>query len=194
MPATTGRLTHLDERGRARMVDVTGKASTDRVARARARLVLSPATADRLRRGEVGGGEALVLAKAAGMLAAKATPRLVPLCHQLLLDGVALELAVDDGGVTIEAATVAHDRTGVEIEALTACTVAALSLFEACRDDDPLARIDEVVVVEKAGGASGSWQRRDDGTVEHRPAAGGPAAGEGDPGRAGGGPGGRAAP
>lgn len=172
MPAQTGALTHLDERGRARMVDVTGKASTDRVARARARLVLAPPVAGRLARGELGGGEALVLAKAAGMLAAKSTPRLVPLCHQILLGGVALELSVDEGGVTIEAATVAHDRTGVEIEALTACLVAALSLYEACREEDPLAHIEEAVVLEKAGGASGSWRRRADGSVDHVPVAG----------------------
>ncbi len=172
MPARTGALTHLDERGRARMVDVTAKGTTDRVARARARLVLAPAVAGRLRRGELGGGEALVLAKAAGMLAAKSTPRLVPLCHQILLDGVQLELAVDEGGVTIEATTVARDRTGVEIEALTACLVAALSLFEACRGEDPLARIEDAVVLEKSGGASGSWRRRDDGSVDHVPVDG----------------------
>lgn len=184
MPARTGELTHLDERGRARMVDVTAKASTDRVARAQARLVLAPAVADRLAGGELGGGEALVLAKAAGMLAAKSTPRLVPLCHQILLDGVQLELAVDGGGVTIEATTVAHDRTGVEIEALTACLVAALSLFEACRGEDPLARIEDAVVLEKAGGASGSWRRRDDGSVDHLPVEGpaeGPVVGPGGP-------------
>ncbi len=169
MPSRTGSLTHLDERGRARMVDVTAKGSTDRVARARARVVLAPGTAERLRRGALGGGEALVLAKAAGMLGAKATPRLVPLCHQVLLGGADLQLEVDETGVTIEATTVAHDRTGVEIEALTACMVAALSLFEACRDDDPMARIEDVVVLEKAGGASGSWRRGADGTVDHVP-------------------------
>lgn len=169
MPATTGPLTHLDERGRARMVDVSGKASTDRVARAQARLVLDPATAVRLRHGTIGGGEAPVLAKAAGMLAAKATPGLVPLCHRILLDGVAVELSLENDGVGIVAEVRTHDRTGVEIEALTACLVTALSLFEAVKGDDPYARIEDAVVLEKAGGASGTWRRRADGSVDHLP-------------------------
>lgn len=170
MPATTGSLTHLDERGKARMVDVSGKAPTDRVARASARLVLAPPAAARLGAGELGGGDALAMAKAAGILAAKQTPSLVPLCHRILLGEVRVELAVEADGVTIEASVEARDRTGVEIEALTACTVAALSLFEACKAADPLARVEDAVVLEKAGGASGSWRRRGDGSVEHVPA------------------------
>lgn len=169
MAGQAGELTHLDERGKARMVDVTGKRPTDRQARARCRLVLEAATVARLERGEIGEGEALVVAKATGMLAAKATPSLVPLCHRILLDGIDLALRLDRDGVEIEAAVTAHDRTGVEIEALTACTFAALSLFEACRAEDPTARIEEVVVLEKAGGRSGSWRRRADGSVDHEP-------------------------
>ena len=183
MPAETGGLTHVDGRGKARMVDVSRKAPTDRHARARARLVLDPATAERLASGKIGDGEALVLAKAAGMLAAKATPRLVPLCHRILLDEVDLDLVVERDGVAIEATVATRDRTGVELEALAACLVAALSLFEACKAEDPGARIDGAVVLDKAGGRSGSWHRRDDGTVEHV-AAGEPPQAPGDaPGR-----------
>lgn len=183
MPEETGELTHLDGRGKARMVDVSNKAPTDRRARARARLVLAPATAERLASGKIGDGEALVLAKAAGMLAAKGTPSLVPLCHRILLDEVHLDLRVEEDGVEIAASVATHDRTGVEIEALTACLVAALSLFEACKSEDPTARIEDAVVVDKAGGRSGTWHRREDGSIEHSPAGEPPGASGDAPGR-----------
>lgn len=167
--STGNGLTHLDGRGQARMVDVTGKEPTRREARARCRLALAPDTADRLRSGDLGGGDALSMAKVAGMFAAKRTSSLVPLCHTILLDDVRVELTVGPAQVDIEATVTAWDRTGVEIEALGACLVAALTLYDVCRHEDRTATIEDAVVLEKSGGRSGSWHRLQDGSIDHRP-------------------------
>jgi cyclic pyranopterin phosphate synthase len=153
------RLTHVDETGAARMVDVSGKNVTSRVAVASGRVIVSPEVV-RLLRGEgVPKGDALGVARVAGIMAAKRTPDLVPLCHPIALHSVTVELGVQDDGVAITAVTRTADRTGVEMEALTSVTVAALALIDMIKAVDPAAVITDVRVEEKTGGKTGRWQR-----------------------------------
>jgi cyclic pyranopterin monophosphate synthase len=152
-------LSHLDAAGRARMVDVSGKPVTARTARASGRVLLSAAAVAALRSGNVPKGDALAVARIAGIQGAKRTPELIPLCHPIGLHSVAVELAVTDEGVTIEATARTADRTGVEMEALTAVGVAALTLIDMVKAVDPAAVISDVRVEEKDGGTSGHWQR-----------------------------------
>ncbi|HLI15750.1 MAG TPA: cyclic pyranopterin monophosphate synthase MoaC [Acidimicrobiales bacterium] len=158
-------LTHLDAAGNARMVDVTAKRPTRRRAVARALLRMSPDTARRVLGGELPTGDVLGAARTAAVLAAKRTDELVPLCHPLLLGEVAVEFGPAEHGVGIEAAVDALDRTGVEMEALTACAVAALTVYQACRHLDDTLVLDDLAVWHKTGGRSGAWLRRADGTV-----------------------------
>jgi cyclic pyranopterin phosphate synthase len=160
-PATgdAGRLTHLDEAGHARMVDVSGKDVTVREARASGRVLLSPTAVAALRAGEVPKGDALGVARIAGIQGAKRTPDLVPLCHPIALHSVTVDLEVLDGAVSITAVVRTADRTGVEMEALTAVTVAALALIDMMKAIDPAAVISDVRVDEKTGGKTGSWRR-----------------------------------
>ena len=156
-PAT--RLTHLDEAGRARMVDVSGKDVTVRAARASGRVLLSPAAVAALRDGRVPKGDALAVARIAGIQGAKRTPDLIPLCHPLGLHGVTVDLAIEDAGVAITADVRTADRTGVEMEALTAVSVAALTLIDMIKSVDKGAVITDVRLEAKDGGKSGPWRR-----------------------------------
>jgi cyclic pyranopterin monophosphate synthase len=155
----TDGLTHLDDSGHARMVDVSGKEVTAREARASGRVLLSAAAIAAIREGQVPKGDALAVARIAGIQAAKRTPDLVPLCHPIAVHGVTVDLAVGDGAVTIEAVVRTADRTGVEMEALTSVTVAALALIDMVKAIDPAAVISDVRVEEKTGGKTGTWRR-----------------------------------
>jgi len=152
-------LTHIDESGHARMVDVSGKDVTARQARATGRVLLSAAAIAALRAGEVPKGDALAVARIAGIQGAKRTPDLVPLCHPIAVHSVTVELAVGDDAALIEATVRTADRTGVEMEALTAVTVAALALVDMVKAIDPAAVISDVRVEEKTGGKTGTWRR-----------------------------------
>jgi cyclic pyranopterin phosphate synthase len=153
------QLTHLDSAGHARMVDVSGKEITSRAARASGTVLLSPAAVAALREGTVPKGDALSVARIAAIQGAKRTPDLIPLCHPIGLHSVAVELEVADRGVTITATTRTADRTGVEMEALTAVTVGALALIDMVKAIDPAAVITDVLVEEKTGGKTGTWRR-----------------------------------
>ena len=154
-----GRLTHTDEHGHARMVDVSAKDVTVREARASGRVLLSPEAIAALRAGEVPKGDALAVARIAGIQAAKRTPDLVPLCHPIAIHAVAVDLQVGDRAVEITATVRTADRTGVEMEALTSVTVAALALIDMVKAIDPAAVISDVRVDEKTGGKTGPWHR-----------------------------------
>ena len=152
-------LTHLDAAGQAHMVDVSGKDVTARSATAAGTVLLSAEAVTALRSGTVPKGDALAVARIAGIQAAKRTPELIPLCHPIGLHSVAVDLEVADEGVLIRSTVRTADRTGVEMEALTAVSVAALALIDMVKAVDPAAVITDVRVEEKAGGKSGLWQR-----------------------------------
>jgi cyclic pyranopterin phosphate synthase len=154
-----GRLTHTDEAGHARMVDVSAKDVTVREARASGRVLLSPEAIAALRAGEVPKGDALAVARIAGIQAAKRTPDLVPLCHPIAIHAVTVDLQVGDRAVEIAATVRTADRTGVEMEALTSVTIAALALIDMVKAIDPAAVISDVRVEEKTGGKTGPWRR-----------------------------------
>jgi cyclic pyranopterin phosphate synthase len=155
----TDRLTHLDDAGAARMVDVAGKEVTLRTATASGRVDLSAGCVALLRAGEVPKGDALSVARVAGIMGAKRTPDLVPLCHPIALHGVTVDLVVDDAGVAVTATARTADRTGVEMEALTAVSVACLALVDMVKAVDPRAVIGAVQVEAKTGGKTGEWHR-----------------------------------
>jgi len=150
---------HVDEAGAARMVDVSGKDVTARTATATGRVVVSPEVVGLLRGAGVPKGDALAVARIAGIMAAKRTPDLVPLCHPIAIHGVTLDLEVRDDAVAIEATVRTADRTGVEMEALTCVVVAGLALVDMVKSVDPAAVITDVLVVEKTGGKTGTWRR-----------------------------------
>ena len=153
------RLTHLADDGSARMVDVTGKEVTARTATATGRVDLSAEVVALLRGEGVPKGDALAVARVAGIMGAKRTPDLVPLCHPVALSGVTVDLEVDDGGVAVSTTARSADRTGVEMEALTAVCVACLTLVDMCKAVDKRAVIGSVRVETKTGGRSGTWTR-----------------------------------
>lgn len=153
--------THLDDQGRARMVDVGGKDVTRRRAVARARITMQPATAVALAAGTVDKGDVLAVARVAGIQAAKRTSELIPLCHPLMLSSVVVDLVVGESWVDIEATTETVDRTGVEMEALTACSVAALTVYDMCKARDRSMTVESLGLYEKSGGRSGDWRRDD---------------------------------
>ena len=153
------QFTHLDEAGAARMVDVSGKEVTARSATATGKVLVSPAVVELLRGDGVPKGDALGVARVAGIMAAKRTPDLVPLCHPLAISGVTLDLEVHDDGVAITATVKTTDRTGVEMEALTAVSVAALTVIDMVKAVDKAAVITDVQVEEKTGGKSGTYRR-----------------------------------
>jgi cyclic pyranopterin monophosphate synthase len=153
------RLTHLDEAGQARMVDVSGKQVSARSACASGRVLLSAEAVAALRENRVPKGDALAVARIAGIQGAKRTPDLIPLCHPIALHGVAVDLSVTDSGVSITAQTRTADRTGVEMEALTSVTVAALALIDMVKAIDPAAVVTDVRVESKDGGQTGTWRR-----------------------------------
>jgi len=151
--------THLDESGAARMVDVSGKEVTARSATASGKVLVSPAVVELLRGEGVPKGDALGVARVAGIMAAKRTPDLVPLCHPLAISGVTVDLEVEDDGVAITASVRTTDRTGVEMEALAAVSVAALTVVDMVKAVDKAAVITDVRVEEKTGGKSGTYRR-----------------------------------
>jgi cyclic pyranopterin phosphate synthase len=157
--AASPTLTHLDRSGKARMVDVGEKAVTDRIAVARAEMVMQPETLAQIRSNGFEKGDVLGVARVAGVMAAKRTHELIPLCHTIPLTQVTVDFddASRPGRVTITATARAAWKTGVEMEALTAATVAALTIYDMCKAVDRGMRIESVRVVRKAGGRSGDW-------------------------------------
>ena len=151
--------THLDERGDARMVDVSGKDISVRTATARGRVRVSADVVRLLRDNALPKGDALAVARIAGIMAAKRTPDLVPLCHPIAIHGVDVDLVIDGDAVAVTAVVRTADRTGVEMEALTSVTVACLALFDRVKAVDPAAEITDICVVEKTGGKTGHWSR-----------------------------------
>ncbi|MEI7055772.1 cyclic pyranopterin monophosphate synthase MoaC [Nocardioides sp. CCNWLW239] len=153
------RLTHVDETGAARMVDVSEKAVTARTATASGRVLVSPDVIELLRGEGVPKGDALAVARIAGIMGAKKTPDLIPLCHPLAVSGVKVELSVADDAVEITATVKTTDRTGVEMEALTAVAVAGLTVVDMIKAVDKRAVITDIRVETKTGGKSGAFQR-----------------------------------
>jgi len=151
--------THLDAEGRARMVDVGDKEATRRRAVARARVDMAVDTALALVGGTVPKGDVLAVARVAGIQAAKRTSELIPLCHPLMLSSVSVDLTVGEAWVDIEAVAETVERTGVEMEALMACSVAALTVYDMCKAMDRSMSVTEVALWEKSGGRSGPWTR-----------------------------------
>ena len=156
-------LTHLDPLGRARMVDVTPKEATHRRAIARCRVHMAAETTALVARGAVTKGDVLAVARVAGIQAAKRTPDLIPLCHQLMIGSVLINFTIDDTWIEIEAQVETVDKTGVEMEALTACSVAALTIYDMCKSADRSMTIGELALWEKTGGRSGVYRRKADG-------------------------------
>lgn len=150
---------HVDDSGAARMVDVAEKDVTVRTATATGRVDLSAETVALLRGEGVPKGDVLAVARLAGIMAAKRTPDLVPLCHPIAVHGVVVDALVDDGGVAVTATVRTADRTGVEMEALTAVAVACLTVIDMTKSVDPRSVIRDVQVESKTGGKSGPWQR-----------------------------------
>jgi len=151
------KLTHIDEQGRARMVDVGHKPDTERVAVARGEIHMKPETLDLIRLGQIKKGDVLTVAQIAGISAAKRTSELIPLCHPLPLTSVAVELALDDSlpGVVVTATAKTVGKTGVEMEALTAVSAAALTVYDMAKAAEKTMRIQNIRLVEKHGGQSG---------------------------------------
>ncbi len=152
-------LTHLDPLGRARMVDVTPKEPTHRRAVARGRVSMQPETTSLVARGGVGKGDVLAVARVAGIQAAKRASDLIPLCHPLLVGAVLLNFRIEDTYIEVEAHVDTVDRTGVEMEALTACSVACLTIYDMCKSADRSMTIGDIALWEKTGGRSGVYRR-----------------------------------
>jgi cyclic pyranopterin phosphate synthase len=155
------KLSHVDAHGRARMVDVGDKPDTERRAVAEGTIRVAPAALDLIRRNSGAKGDVLSTAELAGVQGAKKTAELIPLCHPVALDHVEVQAAIDDGlpGVRIRATVRATGRTGVEMEALTAVTVALLTVYDMAKAADRSMEIGEIVLLEKTGGTRGDWSR-----------------------------------
>ena len=153
-----GALTHLDADGAAHMVDVGDKAVTRREGVATGRIVMSAAAVAAIRAGAVKKGDVIAVARVAGIMAAKRTSDLIPLCHPLPLTKVSLDLAIDDDGVTATALAATEGKTGVEMEALTAVSVALLTVYDMAKAIDKAMRIEGIRLLEKRGGRSGDWR------------------------------------
>jgi cyclic pyranopterin phosphate synthase len=158
--------THFNESGRARMVDVTAKDSTDRVATAQARVLLRPETLEKIQRGKIAKGDVLAIAQVAGVMGAKRTPDLIPMCHPIALTSVDIafkeESQPDQTGlcaVTITATVKSSGQTGVEMEAMTAVSVAALTIYDMCKAVDKAMTFTDVLLLSKSGGKSGTYNR-----------------------------------
>jgi cyclic pyranopterin phosphate synthase len=159
-------LSHLDEQGRARMVDVGTKPETERVAVARGRIIVQPETLALIQAGSVAKGDVLTVAQIAGIQAAKRTHELIPLCHPLLLTHISVELlpgqAEGRAWLDVQATVRTTGKTGVEMEALTAVSVAALTVYDMCKAADRAMCITDVRLMHKSGGKSGTWDREDE--------------------------------
>ena len=152
-------LTHFDETGASRMVDVGSKPESHRTARASALVRMQPSTLTLIHDKSVAKGDVLEVARLAGIMAAKKTADLIPLCHPLLVGSVLVNFRIEDTYVEVEAAVDTVDRTGVEMEALTACSVAALTIYDMCKSVDRSMVISDVALWEKTGGRSGTYRR-----------------------------------
>ncbi|HWA50221.1 MAG TPA: cyclic pyranopterin monophosphate synthase MoaC [Dongiaceae bacterium] len=153
-------LTHFDEQGNARMVDVGGKEVTERVATARGSVLMQPETIALIRQGGIKKGDVLSVARLAGIMGAKKTPDLIPLCHPLSLSSVTVDLSVDDArnAVDITATCKLSGKTGVEMEALTAVSIAALTVYDMCKAVDKGMRLTDIRLTHKSGGKSGTYE------------------------------------
>ena len=154
------RFTHLDPLGRARMVDVTPKEATHRRAIARCKVIMKPETTGLIASNSISKGDVLSVARVAGIQAAKQTPNLIPLCHPLLVGSVFVNFQIGDDCVEVEAQVETIDRTGVEMEAMTACSVSALTVYDMCKSVDRSMVIGELTLWEKTGGRSGTYRRK----------------------------------
>jgi cyclic pyranopterin phosphate synthase len=152
-------LTHIDAAGNAHMVDVADREVTTRTATTVGQVLLSPEVVALLRDGAIPKGDVLATARIAGIMATKRTPDLIPLCHPIAVHGVSVDLTVTDQGVTIKAVVKTADRTGVEMEALTAVAVAGLTVIDMVKAIDPSATITDVKMIHKDGGRNGEWTR-----------------------------------
>lgn len=159
MTESRENLTHIDADGNAHMVDVADRDVTVRTASATGRVLLSPKVVAMLRDNSVPKGDVLATARIAGIMGAKRTPDLIPLCHPIAIHGVNLDLTTEDFGVQINVSVKTADRTGVEMEALTAVSVAALTVIDMVKAIDPGAQITDVGITEKDGGRNGLWTR-----------------------------------
>ncbi len=151
------RLTHLDEHGNARMVDVGGKAETRRTAVATGRIIMSAAALTAIRDGDIPKGDVLAAARIAGIMAGKKTGELIPLCHPLALDSVAVDFEFESGGLRATATVSLTGRTGVEMEALTATSMALLTIYDMAKAIDKGMIIESIRLISKTGGKSGDW-------------------------------------
>ncbi len=158
---TEPHLTHLDPLGRARMVDVTPKETTHRKAVARCRVFMEASTTSLIAHGAVTKGDVLAVARVAGIQAAKRTSDLVPLCHPLLVGSVFVNFHIDENWIEVEAQVDTFDRTGVEMEAMTACSIAALTIYDMCKAADRSMVIGDLTLWEKTGGRSGTYRREE---------------------------------
>jgi cyclic pyranopterin phosphate synthase len=156
--ANQPNLTHLDDAGAARMVDVSGKLETERRAIATGRISMSPEAAAAIGANNVPKGDVLAAARIAGIMAAKRTGELIPLCHPLPITSAAIDLSVDGEGVTATATITTTGRTGVEMEAMTAVSVALLTIYDMAKAIDKAMTIDSVRLLSKTGGKSGDWR------------------------------------
>lgn len=154
-------LTHLDPLGRARMTDTQVKPATHRRARARAKVLMLPETTASIAQNAVTKGDVLGTARVAGIQAAKQAASLIPLCHPLLVGSVSINFHIGDDFVQVESTVETVDRTGVEMEAMTACSIAALTIYDMCKSSDRTMAIDDLMLVEKTGGSMGVWRRSD---------------------------------
>jgi cyclic pyranopterin phosphate synthase len=158
--ANSKRLTHVDDEGRARMVEVAQKPDTVRKATAHGKIFLSHDVLDLIQQKQIKKGDPLSIARIAGMMAAKKTHELIPLCHPLMLTNVEVDLTVVDDGVEIASRVTCVGKTGVEMEALTAASVAALTIYDMCKAVDKSMIIGEIYLKKKSGGRSGRWERK----------------------------------
>jgi cyclic pyranopterin phosphate synthase len=152
-------LAHLDPLGGARMTDVTPREPTHRRALARCRVSMLPETTTLVANNAITKGDVLAAARIAGIQAAKRTAELIPMCHPVLVGTVAVNFSIEDDYVEVEAQVETVDRTGVEMEAMMACTTAALTIYDMCKSSDRTMSIDQVALWEKSGGRSGPWRR-----------------------------------
>ena len=153
------KLTHINDKGEAHMVDVSDREETIRTATAAGKVLLSKEVLALIADGTAPKGDVLATARIAGILGAKKTPELIPLCHPLAISSISVDLTVEEDGVAIVAKVKIADRTGVEMEALTAVSVAGLTIIDMIKALDPFATITNVQVIEKDGGRNGHWQR-----------------------------------
>lgn len=156
----TRKLTHIDDEGAARMVDVSAKAETKREAVAEGRILIAAPALDAIRAGSVKKGDVLAVARVAGIMAAKKTADLIPLCHPLPISGVTLDLDVEEDGIRATARIVTTYTTGIEMEAMTAVSVALLTVYDMAKALDRGMRIEGLRLLSKTGGKSGDWKAR----------------------------------